>query len=341
MDYPYSISVKTQVRRLGYFSAFLFVIPKSGILKLVLYKELFKYFYSEKNNNSILKSGIIIFNLNKIPNSFSNYIAACKSLGLITIEKEIIFPTNKGLILKSILTDNENNKSFLNLNRIEKIFYFKLILEFDFYRFDCVRNLLISFPMSNLALMQKEFKIFYLKYLKNKIVPHLEKDSQDLLSVISKVQDWKSPKRYSEDIIPPRLNWGLDLGIFNVEGGKWYLLKNFQNLHYSTSLSYVVERLDSTENIAWSDLFEESKLTLLNKYLILSKKYFSTLNFPRIPLSDSICLVVFQLLKNENILAKEKEIESTILEHEKIGKYSYRVRKSAREFESYIYIKHE
>lgn len=34
-----------------------------------------------------------------------------------------------------------------------------------------------------------------------------------------RVMEWRAPKRYSEDIVPTRLNWLIDLGLITIDKG--------------------------------------------------------------------------------------------------------------------------
>jgi len=339
MDYPKSISVKTQVRRLKYLIYLMESIPKKGISQELLYNhlKLNNNFRKEVYSSKVSDSGKLKFNSISPTSSFRNYLNALRSLGLINYEKVATIPTNNGLILKSLI-EKEFNLLTEDLDYHIKVFLLSKILNHDFYRFDCVTRLLIDYPNKQLSFLLNLFQEYYIDYLSNKLKNSNEKEKQSISDMLLKIKQWRSPVRYCEDIIPPRLNWGFDLGLFVRNDGKWKAKRNL-DLIESISFNETCSLIGDSNFLYWKNVRKEIKFLNVGKYLRISNKIFSSLNFPRIPFSDSIDLVIFHLLKHNNIVAEKREIEDFIIKNEYIGNFKYQIRKSAREFESYIYIK--
>ncbi len=360
-------NIKTQVRRLKYFSVIMDCISKEGIKKELLERKIFDW--NIKNNVHRFKkyTGIIQESSKQIlSQGFKNYYSAGLQFNLIHNELEKIFFSRKAHVYKIINNELQNIKindsNCFKLNDFEKLFYLHVIFQYDADIFLTVFNMLKKESGQIIKDYQEKFQDYYKRRLNSKIKYIDSANKYKLFDALNRVKEWKNAKRYSEDIVPPRINWLLDLGL--IDENNYFLNKTvfisklgmiiLDNLKIinddgllididsdwleSKYMTYSKILFPNKNYEKWVDINENKKNILANEILNLLSIHFRTLDLPRISLEQSILFFIFYLFTKYNIICEYSELLNWIGFDKKIGKRKIGIRKSIREYESYLYI---
>lgn len=354
-----AISIKTQARRLAIITEFINSMSKNGLPKeflsnkMTTWSELNQSFFtSSPYNSGQLKKGIDT----RSSNSFKNYLDAVFQLKLADEISNLISPSSYGKVLKSLLKNVDHEP--YPLIDTEKIFYLFILLFIDADIILTTISIVRNFPEKNLSYYQDAFKINYSERLSKKVKESNGKDRALISEALTRVKNWQNPKRYSEDLVPPRLNWMIDLGIIDTQYYTQYGLFRLSDFgHHFINLipinngysdvskewlnrSFISSLVFHDDNkIRWNDLSESAKEHNLYELLNQTFKEFSTLGLKRIPLNSSLLYVTISLFIKNNIIADINNIELFIGFERKIKDSVFGIRESARSYESYMLLK--
>jgi hypothetical protein len=360
-------NIKTQVRRLKYFSVIIDSIGKEGIKKELLQNKIIQWNKSNEIENLKKYSGIISKPSNTLfSQSFKNYLDAALQWKLINSEFDQIYFSRSSQVYRALIKEFENKSKGktdnFKLNELEKIFYLHIILENDADIFLTILTMLEKEEKPMLDTYLSKFQDYY----KNRLINKTQKiDSfykYRLSDAINRINKWKSAKRYSEDLVPSRCNWMLDLGLINeykyIELKEYHLNDLALRLRNSI-LYYEKERIIdiNTEWIethfihliknvymsnkkfeVWENIDEGIKISIFSEVLNLLLKYFRVLNMPTFSLEQSMLFSTFYIYYKYRIICEHYDLVNwiginKIIDNRKIG-----VRKSTRNYESYLYI---
>lgn len=361
-----TITVKTQVRRLKYFSSFVDILKGNGLPKQILSQKALRW--SAENHEDLKKyfsptGEIILKNGKVISRSFQNYLDAAVRFKILYEEGDYIKTTRLGKVLESIRPFSALNGLIPNvfqLTTIEQIFFLYLILYYDADLFLTLQEILLENPGKHLGFYIKNFQEYYLKRLKTKInfVSLVEKAK--IAQSIQRVIKWRREKRCCEDIVPSRMNWLLDLNMLveglyieerkyrlNVLGEKMY--KSFTNLNgnlkdiddswINKEMPQSLGLFFSHDNLtSWDRLSINDKENLLKEPLFYARENFSSLHLPRISLSQVLLFISLYLLSRHKVQVTFNDINEFIGFEKKIKDIKFGIRKAARPEESYLLI---
>jgi len=306
-------------------------------------------------NNYKARSGEIIESkkiTKTVSNSFKNYIEAAKQFKFIDEQFDQLYPSRTGSVLRLI---SENNDASVNnsyeLTIYEKIFFLHSLFKKDADYLLTVYYLLRKFPNRELGFYLNKFQDSYRKRLEYKMSV-VETNQKDLVKdALLLVNNWRSPKRYSEDIVPPRINWMIDLNLVNDKGNQIVekfndVIDNFDQENLSDDLVlknyfHISSQLyfNHHEMIEWKELNETRKEKSIAPILNIAVKNFSPLKMPRISVEQTLLFISIMCLTSLNIIVELDELLEWIGYEKRIGSKIYGVRKTARTYESYIYVK--
>ena len=339
-----------------YFSIALKYIGKRGIPKALLEDRIIKW--SENNHDAFecypFSTGEITKkNINS--QSFTNYFEALIRFDLINEQAGLVLLSKNGAVLYEALKllKESNSDDKYSISDVESFFYLNCIINKDFDLFVTVLMQLSNDPKMPISFYQLNFKAVYLEWLdsKRKLV-QTQSDKVEINDVISRVTEWKSPKRYSEDIIPPRINWMADIGLIMVGSNNVFSLTNtgralvresqlFVNSEgwLSTSLCSFFAKVFFNESVRfWSDLDEKEKTYSIGKAIDLSLDAFKVLGILRLSVDQSFLFMQIYLLFKLSTVVETKQIGDWIGYEKIIGNKKIGLRKSARSYESYIIV---
>lgn len=364
------ISIKTQVRRLKYFSVFLELLNDKGSRKDFIEKELLSW--SELKHHAFEKlpsqtGEIVRPKTPKSSRSFSNYYDAIKKLQLVDENFEFIIPSRIGSVFKALCKDL--NLSFLikdyQLSNLEKIYLLFLIYRSDADYYFTILKMIYEKPEELQDYYIKQFQSYYINRLESKIHSIDSTDKLLLLDSLNRVKEWRKPERYCEDIVPPRLNWMIDLSLIDIELYQktrkiklndiglcllYSLPQNDFNLldiseawlgscYLKTSL-VLFEHNTQSKIRYWNSLNEEEKILIAIDLFELVYKHFNVLGLPRVSMEQTLMFCSIYALFSKNILVEFNELYEWIGFEKKLGNWKIGIRNSARMYESYILIDH-
>lgn len=364
-----AISIKTQVRRLRYFQVMLKVLSAKGLPKRVLENKIVSW--SVDNHVHLEKyissTGEIVPSMRKQhSHSFENYFQAALNLGLLIEQHGFIIPTRSGEVISKITIDNEGLAVSVNsyqLSYIERIYFLHQILSTDFDAFVTVFKMLHE---GNKKLQEfykdSNYKKHYLQRLetKNRYISNSQRNK--LLEALRRVKGWRNAERYTEDIVPSRLNWMLDLGFIdqqkylknkeyhlNHEGEKAFQFfprmgdSNFIELQsgWLQKLFFQFVNQISLADIhlnEWAKVSPEQKPQIIMDALDVFMNRFNSFGIPRLSVEQTCLFVSLYVLDKHSIVLETEEILEWIGFEKKLGSYKIGYRGASRPGESYLIV---
>jgi hypothetical protein len=360
-----TISVKTQVRRLRYFQVLMRTLESKGYPKEVLARKLITW--SGESHSHFQKysspSGEIVPSKKGLGSqSFENYYIAAKNLGLLIEQNGFVIPTRTGEVLGKFNEIDSGLKDLLNvyeLTMMEKFYFPYLLLTKDFDIVVTLLNMLAK-GYSELPKFYADYKAEYLRRLEEKMefVPLQEKSQ--LFDAYQRVQGWKNPKRYSEDIIPSRLNWLIDLGLidssrfqkeekyFFSESGLrfWRGLPIYSSEGYKDVTSHwlksayfgFVSSCFAGQNRDWRLLKPIEKHKLISEAVANFLIRFNTFGIPRLSVEQTCLFISLFSLTERQIIVEANEIVEWIGFEKELDNLKLGYRGASRPGESYIIV---
>ncbi len=366
------ITIKTQVRRIKYFTVALKYLSHVGLQKQILNEMLLKW--SKSNHSSfesyISPSGEISLSEGKtFSNSLKAYYHALKEFNLIIEQGNFVLPTKRGevliILLDYIKKESTEDINSYSLNCIEQSYFLTILFESDYDIIFLTLQMLNNFPSRKLDFYLSLFQEAYLKRLEHKLVNYKIVEGSNILETKKRVLSWRSPKRYSEELMPPRLNWLIDLNLVRyrlnngyyelTSKGKYFFetitTENSSEREYFTydvdfsasSLISIISTIYFNQNGVkkWSNLIEHEKEDYAMEGLAIATKYFCVLGIPRMPANSTILLCSLYLLNKYSVCVNFLEFSSWIGAKRIIKGKHYGFRSAAREGESYIVVTNE
>ena len=366
------ITVKTQVRRLKYFSIALKFLSKSGLQKQIFSNLLIKW--SKENHAELQKykssSGeIILGEAKSVSNSFNSYFNGLLQLELIIEQGNFIIPSKSADIL-NILLEYLRNDLYANnpyeLTFVEKTFFLTNLFEKDYDILILVLELIYIYPSQKLEFYLENFQQAYLKRLEKKLENQKIENASAVIEAIQRISSWRSAKKYSEEYVPQRVNWLIDLGFIDEENWKSKIISLndkateffaniklnsqlekeyniFDNDWFSNSFILTISTFYFNKNnlTFWADLGEFKKDELIDECLIIAAKNFSVLGIPRLSAKSTLLMSSLLMLHKYSIVLDLKDIIDWIGSGKKISNRNYSFRRAEREGESYFIINYE
>ena len=229
----------TQVRCLPIITQILSVINNRSmplsILKTLMYKWSEEQMHKSdfyKNHNGILSKN----ENNKIKNTtaLSYYLELCENIGLITRINEVVKCSKFGLLFLMLDKDFKDQSDF---STFEKVFFLYFLLFKDADNIILIMNRIKDSPMN-----QVQIRNIYEVDLKKRLLSKLKISDFHTQNRIQdkyrKVEfEWKNAKEYAKHIIPPRLEWLVDIGLCRINDSRKYVLsengKKLQDFFYT------------------------------------------------------------------------------------------------------------
>jgi hypothetical protein len=364
------ITIKTQARRLKYFVIAIKLLSKNGLQKQIFSNLLVDW--SKENHHQFLKykspSGEITIPEGRvISNSLNSYIKALLELNLIIEQGNVIVPTKVSDVLNILNSQiNISTKYISNvysLNTIEKSFLFVVLFEKDYDILILIMKMISISPGEKLDFFLAEFQEKYLERLENKLSYKDINDPSAIIESKQRVSAWRSPKKYSEEYVPQRVNWLIDLGFIEVDSlniKKFVLtrdatifLSNLGNLelefslfdenwhqsHFISNMAFLFSQNESLR--MWDTIPSFEKESKLDECLTIAISEFSVLGILRAPAKSTLILTALFLLNKYNIVINYIDIIKWVESNGKLKNKTYAYRGAEREGEAYFIVNYE
>jgi len=224
-----------------------------------------------KNHNGILT------NNEKPTTAFIYYIELMMNLGLLTKINEVVRNSKFGILFLT-LTKFDTQKD--NYSEIEKFFYLFFILLKDA---DNIILILQEIYENGGEADNKYLREQYETYLKQRLkLKAINSSSFSQVTISDKLRKveyvWQNAKEYSKHIIPPRIEWLIDLGLLRYNNNR---IKTFEFTDLGMSFYNSLEFIESSQTKDINDLWLSDKFIYEFQYICKDRihlKDFNTLD---------------------------------------------------------------
>jgi hypothetical protein len=350
---------------LRYFQVLMRILESKGYPKEVLARKTTTWseeYHSHFQTYSSPSGEIVPSKKGLVSQSFENYYGAAKNLGLLIEQHGFVIPTRIGEVLGKF---NEIDPGLAGLSNVyeltmlEKFYFPYLLLTRDFDIFATLLDMLAK-GYSELPKFYADYKAEYLKRLEGKMefIPYQEKSQ--LFDAYQRVQGWKNPKRYSEDIIPSRLNWLIDLGLvdgirFQTEGKYFFSetgLRFWDDLPMYSSETYkditghwlkstyfnFVSSCFALQYQSWRLLNPVEKRDLISEAIATFLVRFDTFGIPRLSVEQTCLFISLYSLTQRQVIVEADDILEWIGFEKELDNLKLGYRGASRPGESYIIV---
>lgn len=345
------------------------VLSAKGLPKRVLENKIVSW--SVDNHDHLEKyvssTGEIVFSIRKQHSqSFENYFQAALNLGLLIEQHGFIIPTRSGEVISKITIDNKGLEVSANsyqLSYVEKIYFLYQVLSTDFDAFVTVFKMLHD-GNSKLQEFYKDsnYKKHYLQRLETKTRYISNSQRNKLLEALRRVKGWRNAERYTEDIVPSRLNWMLDLGFIHqqkyLENKEYHLNhegeRAFQFFPRIGDSNFIDLKSDWLQKLffrfisqiapadihlhEWAKVPPKQKTQIIVDALDVFMNRFNSFGLPRLSVEQTCLFISLYALYKHSIALDAQEILEWIGFEKKLGSYNIGYRGASRPGESYLIV---
>lgn len=331
-----SVNIKT--RRLAYIRQITEILKNGEKLqKRNLIADLEKWSIENKNylDSYIINTGFISSSSDHTP--ANRYIDLTEEMNLITKIGNELTISKFGTVLTKL---NRNDNPFF-LSTEEICFFLKHFLTIDAETVIILFNSFNESSFQQQSEIQKKFLEEQKKYLSSIKISF---ESREYDKLIKRIERWKSPEKYSEHLVPPRVEWLLDLNLLDNKRVSNKKLLYRPNSNFYSFISKVKQNFNNDmwyENDFYQtfyDIFIDKKYIRLEKipevkknkilidFLEKSFKLFTTELTPRpqITASQFLEYTCIKLMTEKNIIAGFDDLKKMLINLTKIyNKYRF------------------
>lgn len=351
----------TKTRRLAYITAMISMLGRRDLSEQLLLSRLVRWSQEHKRHldSYWVQTGEVTSTRRNAAGA--RYLELATKVGLVAPITGVYYVTRIGLVLYTLIGYYGINVNPFYLTSVERLFYTYWILTTDADLLLTVLDRIAQQTDVNLSQLQDTFQSDFLSRLEKKIsVCQDEALRRRLLERRIKVSDeWQKPERYAEHLVPPRLNWLLDLGFLEAD--------KFQRHHYAlttsgtrflSALPYtgdgefhdVTDRwldseywniaaktlLDLESVVGWDQVGEEQRDSILKPLLRETFEAFRHTPVPKVSWTQAVLYLSVRLLVDHRVGANPSHLGKWLSVPRVMEGRRYEVRLSPRENESYL-----
>jgi hypothetical protein len=365
LDYRAVEGTNTKTRRLAYLTAIVSMLGHNSLGKRVLLTRIARWSQDHRPDLSTywVQTGEVTSTRRN--SAGARYLHLTMNLGLSAPISGAYRATRVGLVLFALIDEKRTNANPFFLTHAECIFYLYLLLDQDADILLTVTDYLEEHPGASLAQLQRDFQEAFLHRLNHKI--SLSRDDivrQSLLERRGQVESWRKPERYAEHIVPPRLNWLLDLGFlepgrfrrhryFFTETGRGFLselprlgdsqLRDVSGdwLESDFWMAVACGSIDKEALVRWDQVDGERRQEVCAPLLEDVFKAFRHTAVPKVSLTQALLYLGVRLVLEQGIGAGPASLKTWLSAPQTLDGRRYEVRFSPRENESYLIVMSE
>lgn len=356
----------TKTRRLAYLSAILLTLRQDSLSEQVLSAKLTKWSQDHRVdlNSYYVQTGEITSTRKN--SAGARYLQLAERSGLIVPIASMYRSTRMGLVAVALITQHQLNHNPFYLNTAERLFYIYYLLRVDADILLTVTDSLLKNDNGSLHYLQETFRDSFLTRIAKKSAWSQDEALRQYLHSrqIEIENEWKKPERYAEHIVPPRLNWLLDLHFLEeepfrhhrfevTEAGRKFLscLPCFGNSSFcdvteqwldqdfwESSAEYLMNIRDL---LHWSDINEDTRNYIMSQLLTEAFSIFRSTFVPTIPLSQAMLYLCIRLMLEYQVVSNPPDLRTWLATSPVLDRRRYEARLSPRENESYLLMKYE
>jgi len=350
----------TKTRRLAYLTATISMLGRNSLGERLLLSKIVQWSQEHKRHLASywVQTGEVTSTRRN--SAGARYLHLATNLGLIAPIVGAYRATRIGLVLFALTEKQGVSQNPFFPTKIEQLFYIYLLLDRDADVLLTITDGLLEQPGVSLAHLQRTFQEDFLNRISQKI--ELSRDEilrQRLLERRAEVREWKRPERYAEHIVPPRLNWLLDLEVLKpgqfkrhrytlTEAGHRFLeaLPRAENGAFTdmtnewlTSDFWLVaasELLNIKPFTRWDQANETDRQEVCTHLLKECFREFQYTVVPKVSLSQALLYLSVKLILEHKIGAAPDCLREWLSSPKVLDDRRYEVRFSPRENASYV-----
>ncbi len=358
LEYRALENTNTQTRRLAYVTVLISILGRRSLPEKVLLSRILRW--GQEHQDSLkqywVQTGTI--GSTRRNSAGARYLDLASKLGLIASISGEYHLTQVGLALLALKNVEQVNPFVLT--DAERLFYTYLLLEKDADVLLTILGRLQEQPGTGLSALQKIYQQDFVNRLivKGRLVEdeRLREQLRDRRLAIE--TGWRKPARYAEHIVPPRLNWLLDLGFLEptaFQRHQYYLtdagvalvenLPHFDKAFYDVSTTWLSggfwrltpgNLLNIQNARLWNSLNEEEQLTVCAPRLKEAFGIFQHSMVPKVSLIQVLFYMTVKLILEDHILVSFADLTHWLSFPRTLEGWCYQARLSPQENVSYI-----
>lgn len=350
----------TKTRRLAYLTAIVSMLGRSSLSERVLLARIARWSYDHQAHlkDYWVQTGEITSTRRN--SAGTRYLHLATNLGLIAPISGAYRASRMGFVLFALIESRNAGHNPFFLTKVERLFFTYLLLKRDADVLLTIIDGLLKQPGLSLAHLQRAFQENFLSRLKRK--SEFSQDEllrQHLLERRAEVRGWKKPERYAEHIVPPRINWLLDLDFLEpgqfrrhrytfAEKGRRFLetLPHLENGSFShvtdewLALDFWLVAASELLNIGpltrWDQMDETSQKKACAQLLREAFKAFQHTIVPKVSLTQVLLYLSVRLILEHQIETTPDHLRKWLSSPRTLNGRRYEVRISPRENASYL-----
>lgn len=355
-------STNTRTRRLAYLSALIRILHRESMSERTILGRLTEW--SQEHKGDLANYWVQAGEVTSLRSNSAGmrYVDLGVRMRCITPIAEVFRTTRVGLVLFSLLTIYRQNDNPFLLTPAERLFYAHRILDVDSDLLLAVMDAIASQGPVALSHLQRSFQQILLARIDGKIASASDDVFTRQLSRRRAViaDDWKKPQRYVEHLVPPRVNWLLDLGYLEPEpfrAHRYILTPTAQefltslpripgtDLH-DVSGHWLGSRYWTTTATTtltgqrapryWSELDERERGYAIGELLHSAFRTFQYTPIPKISLTPAAMYLCIRLILDHGIATSPDDLRTWFTSSPILNGHRYEVRVAPRENESYL-----
>lgn len=355
-------STNTRTRRLAYLSALLRILHRESISERTILGRLTKW--SQQHRGDLARYWVQAGEVTSLRSNSAGmrYLQLGVRMHCITPIAELYRTTRIGLVLFSLLTIYGQNENPFLLTPAERLFYAHRILDVDSDLLLAVMDAIATQGPVALSQLQRTFRQILLARIDGKI--EAASDEAFLRQLGRRratiANDWKRPQRYAEHLVPPRVNWLLDLGYLEPEpfrAHRYVLTPAAEDLlaalpripgtdlhdvsgqwlgsrYWTTMATTTLTGQNAPRH--WSALDERERETAIGELLHSAFRTFQYTPIPKISLTPAAMYLCIRLILDHGIATSPDDLRTWFTSSPILNERRYEIRVAPRENESYL-----
>lgn len=350
----------TQVRFLSILSQILKIVGNRSIPLSILKETLKEWSIKQEHESEFYRNHNGILTNNGIETTaFQYYIELLINFGFLTRITEVVRASKFGTLFN---TFDKTLDTKSQLGDVEKLFYLFFILYKDADNIILILQKIID---NNGAATNKELRESYENYLKHRLkVKSVNAKPYSQISIAEKLRKveyiWQNAEQYSKHIIPPRIEWLIDIGLISekiTKGKKSFALTDLSQNFYN-SIDYIDESnikditdswllnnfiyqfnsivVNETEAKDFDALDENSKANYLNEILPISYKALDSDGLRRISTLPFYLFMMITSIVRFRIIISFESLKEILIQSYSTKDFIFAFRDASRINESYL-----
>lgn len=359
IEYRALEGTNTKTRRLAYLTTITAALHDNSLREPYLLTRIMQW--SQEHKTDLKNYWVQTGEITSARSGGIRYLDLAMKVNLVSSIAGAYRASRIGLVLSTLVTHYGRRGNPFFLSTSEALFYTYWILTKDSDILLTILKRIATEKDISLTQLQRYFQSDYLNRLEQKQAVCRDESVRKWLRErrISIINDWKNPERYAEHLVPPRLEWLLDLDLLEI--GKFrrhqYAITAFGQRLIS-QIPHIDEFQDVTEEwlntnywqIAsqlllddtdkplqnWNQINITDQQNLLKGLLGDTFRVFQYTFIPKVSLTQALLYLTIRVIVDHKVIVSPTQLTNWLTSPQIIGENRYELRLSPRENESYL-----